>query len=67
MGSKKKIMNTENTKKDYAVSIGKGILGAIPIVGPLMAETVGSIIPNQRIDRINDFLLKLEELKFHRN
>jgi len=51
----------EPLKKKYAVSIGKGILGAIPIVGPLIAETVGSIIPNQRIDRINDFLLKLEE------
>ncbi|MGD9730541.1 MAG: hypothetical protein AB7U45_00055 [Desulfamplus sp.] len=53
-------MNTDNTKIDYSVSIAKGILGAIPFVGPLIAETVGSIIPRQRIDRINDFLLILE-------
>lgn len=53
-------MNTKNTKLDYSVTIGKAILGAIPFVGPLIAETVGSIIPNQRIDRINDFLQLLE-------
>jgi len=54
-------MNIQNTKKDYAISIGKGIIGAIPVVGPLIAETVGSIIPNQRLDRINDFLIYLEK------
>ncbi|SDP81695.1 hypothetical protein [Desulforhopalus singaporensis] len=54
-------MSTENTKTDYSVLIGKGILGAIPFVGPLIAETVGATIPNQRIDRINDFLLLLEQ------
>ncbi len=54
-------MTTESTKKDLSIAIGKGILGAIPFVGPLIAETVGATIPNQRIDRINDFLILLEE------
>ena len=47
-------------KTDLAVSLGKGILGAIPIVGPLMAEIVGHVIPNQRLDRLERFLRILE-------
>ena len=47
---------------DIAAIIGKGLLGAIPFVGPLAAEIVGSVIPNQRIDRIES-LLKLLESK----
>ena len=53
-------MNTKRT--DVAAIIGKGLLGAIPFVGPLAAEIVGAVIPNQRIDRIES-LLKLLESK----
>ncbi len=53
-------MVTENNKKDISIALGKGILGAIPFVGPLIAETIGATIPNQRIDRISDFLIFLE-------
>lgn len=53
-------MSTKGT--DIATIIGKGLLGAIPFVGPLAAEIVGAIIPNQRIDRIES-LLKLLESK----
>lgn len=49
-------------KTDIVTIIGKGFLGAIPFVGPLVAEVVGAIIPNQRIDRIES-LLKLLESK----
>lgn len=45
---------------DKVAVFSKGLLGAIPIVGPLMAEVVGSVIPNQRIDRIEAFLKILE-------
>ncbi len=45
---------------DIAVIIGKGLLGAIPVVGPLAAEIVGNVIPNQRIDRIESLLRTLE-------
>ena len=48
-------------KTDLAVAFSKGVLGAIPIVGPLMAEIVGHVIPNQRLDRLEKFLLILEE------
>jgi hypothetical protein len=41
-------MNIE--KADVAAVIGKGLLGAIPFVGPLAAEIVGIIIPNQRLE-----------------
>lgn len=47
---------------DIAAILGKGLVGAIPFVGPLAAEIVGAIIPNQRIDRIES-LLKLLESK----
>ena len=47
---------------DVVTIIGKGLLGAIPFVGPLAAEIVGAVIPNQRIDRIES-LLKLLESK----
>lgn len=48
-------------KNDLAVSLSKGVLGAIPIVGPMMAEVIGHVIPNQRIDRLEQFLKILEE------
>lgn len=48
---------------DIATILGKGLVGAIPFVGPLAAEIVGTIIPNQRIDRI-EALLKVLESKF---
>ncbi len=45
---------------DIATILGKGLVGAIPFVGPLAAEIVGSVIPNQRIDRIESLLKILE-------
>ncbi|SOB57922.1 conserved protein of unknown function [Pseudodesulfovibrio profundus] len=44
---------------DLAVAV-KGILGAIPVVGPLAAEIIGATIPNQRIHRVEDTLRRLE-------
>jgi hypothetical protein len=43
------------TRKNYidAVTVAaKGVLGGIPVVGPMVAEVVGALIPNQRVDRI---------------
>ena len=51
-------MSTKGT--DITTIIGKGLLGAIPFVGPLAAEIVGAVIPNQRIDRIESLLRFLE-------
>lgn len=50
-----------NTSTDIMVSIAKGTVGAIPYVGSLIAEIVGNVIPNQRVDRIAEFVRLLEE------
>ncbi|MFH4670348.1 hypothetical protein [Vibrio alginolyticus] len=31
------------TKSDVAAILGKGVVGAIPIIGPLVAEIVGQL------------------------
>lgn len=53
-------MESRTNRRDLAVAIGKGALGAIPIVGPLAAEVVGTLIPNQRVERIEKLLTVLE-------
>lgn len=46
---------------DYVTVASKAVLGAVPFVGSLLAEVAGTIIPNQRIDRIARFAAILEE------
>jgi hypothetical protein len=45
---------------DYITSALKAGLGAVPYAGSLLAELAGSVIPNQRIDRIVKFAEVLE-------
>lgn len=45
---------------DYVASGAKAALGVVPFAGSLLAEVAGSIIPNQRVDRIADFAFKLQ-------
>ena len=52
------LMDTKAT--DIIAILAKGGLGAIPIYGPIFAEIIGSLIPNQRIDRIFSLLKALE-------
>jgi hypothetical protein len=54
-------LDTSANKIDITVSLGKGVFGLIPFVGPLVAEIIGTIVPNQRIDRIVKFAHILEE------
>ncbi len=42
----------QNTRVDALAIMAKGVLGAVPNIGPLMAEIAGAIIPNQRVNRI---------------
>jgi hypothetical protein len=49
-------MNIKPTKVDYAASLAKSIVGATPIVGPLISEVVSNLIPKQRLDRISEFV-----------
>lgn len=53
--------SVQNRGADYTASALKSILGAVPIVGSALAEIVGNIIPNQRVDRLADFAAKLAE------
>ncbi|MDR4468847.1 MAG: hypothetical protein MRJ68_11210 [Nitrospira sp.] len=45
---------------DYASLVAKGVAGAIPYAGGIVAEIIGVLIPNQRLDRITRFLEKLD-------
>ena len=55
---KEQLMDTKAT--DIIAILAKGGLGAIPIYGPIFAEIIGSLIPNQKIDRIFSLLKTLE-------
>lgn len=46
---------------DGLTSLAKSVLGAAPFVGTALAEIVGHIIPNQRVDRIAEFVRLLDE------
>ncbi|MGB8220642.1 MAG: hypothetical protein WCE46_09705 [Methanoregula sp.] len=46
---------------DIAASAMKSALSLLPTVGPLMSELVGTIIPNQRFDRLVKYSIQLEK------
>jgi len=52
--------NLETSSQDRLVSVAKGVVGACPLIGPLTAEAIGTLIPNQRLDRVVEFLYDLE-------
>lgn len=54
-----------NQAADYVTTASKAVLGAVPFVGSLLAEVAGTIIPNQRIDRIARFATVLEQKLAH--
>lgn len=58
MGKEKN--NLDIKRNDLIASGLKSTLGAIPYLGPFISEIVGSVIPNQRIDRIASLLKALE-------
>lgn len=50
----------DNNKIDLFASATKGVLGAVPYVGSFLAELVGTLIPNQRIDRLAKYVKELD-------
>lgn len=46
---------------DIITSTLKSAAGVMPGIGPLLSEIVGSVIPNQRIDRLEKFVQILDE------
>jgi len=53
-------MDLDVKKKDVVASVLKGYLGSLPVLGPIVAEMIDNLIPNQRIDRITSLLKSLE-------
>jgi hypothetical protein len=51
----------QNKRVDTAVAATKGVLGAVPFAGGALAEIIGSVVPNQRLERITDFLIELDK------
>ena len=49
------------SRVDHAISALKGAVGSVPFAGGLLQELVGTVIPNQRIDRVADFARRLGE------
>jgi hypothetical protein len=45
---------------DYVVTAARAALGAVPFAGSLLSEIAGTLIPNQRIERIVSFAKELE-------
>ncbi|QYE35603.1 hypothetical protein KZX46_06410 [Polymorphobacter sp. PAMC 29334] len=45
--------------RDRLIAIGKGVVGAVPVAGGLVAEIVGMVIPGQRADRVAVYLRTL--------
>ena len=55
--------STDNLKPqliDHSVAAARGVANLVPIVGPILAEVIGVIIPQQRIDRVADFADQLD-------
>lgn len=53
-------MNIDTNKNDVVANLLRGYLGGLPVLGPPIAEIIGNLIPNQRIDRISSLLKALE-------
>jgi len=51
----------ETNRSDYAAILIRGLVGAVPWLGPLTAELITTRIPNQKIDRIISVLKLLED------
>lgn len=54
-----KSLGTNGT--DLLTSFSKSALSMVPIAGPFLSEIVGTIIPNQRIDRLIEYIKELNK------
>lgn len=50
----------ETTRRDVAAALTRGVLGACPFLGPVLSEAVNFLIPNQKLDRVIDWIHLLE-------
>ena len=52
-------MDLNENKTDYITSVLSGVLGTVPMAGSLLSEAITQIIPNQRMDRVVNFIKEL--------
>lgn len=45
---------------DRTAAVVRGVFGAVPVLGPAVAEIIGTLIPQQRQDRIVDVVRRLD-------
>jgi len=55
MGNNLKKVSLQSNTSDYVTSAAKAVLGTVPFIGSLLVELAGTVIPNQRVDRIAKF------------
>jgi hypothetical protein len=48
------------TMRDKAMGLVKGTIGTLPVAGSILAELVGFVVPNQRIDRLEVYCRHLQ-------
>lgn len=60
MSNSLKKVSLQSDTSDYVTSAARAVLGTVPFVGSLLAELAGTVIPNQRIDRMVKFAQALE-------
>ncbi len=48
------------TARDYSVAAGRGVFGGIPFIGAICSEIVTNVIPDQRMDRLEEYVTLLE-------
>lgn len=58
--AKPELPNLANSPIDRVAALARAGVGMVPIVGSALAEIVTEIVPNQRIDRVVDYIRLLE-------
>lgn len=53
--------NLKQNKIDILSSTAKSIVGIVPFAGPVLSELISALIPNQRIDRLTNYIIELEK------
>lgn len=53
--------NLGNNKTDIIAKIAKSTVSAVPYAGGLLSEIIDSVIPNQRIDRLSEYVQELDK------
>ena len=60
MSSESRSEDLKSRSVDYVAGLARGVVGPVPIFGPLLTEVITVTIPNQRIDRVAKFSEELE-------